>query len=271
MATLIEQMLCKMGLRDEPIMQSKTLELLRLLDLRSANAPLQLNEYAKTVLCADIAADLLGTAFDMEQAIKLSSLRKSHYTKHKRMIEKLLDLNKIVGVNDICVQLNVTEVSQKANELLGLYKAIMAKEGTGDENDLIHPQYAAMAVFQAAKILKQKVSKVKILSFSNLRTTQWQQLELRWNKFLTKHYQDKTENNKLKSRIKESMEDSECTAAKVKSKSCVDDKKCSATAVEDYEEWKKRMLQMAEEQLKSQLDQEEDEQEFDKENLILGM
>ncbi|XP_050325950.1 origin recognition complex subunit 6 [Bactrocera neohumeralis] len=271
MATLIEQMLTKMGLRDEPSMQSKTLELLRILELRSSNAPLQLNEYAKTVLCADIATTVLGIACDMEQNVKLSTLRKSHYNKHKRMIEKILDVNKIVGVNDICVQLNITEVSQKAVELLELYKTIMAKESANDENDLIHPQYAAMAVFQAAKILKQKSSKAKIMSFSNLRPTQWQQLELRWNKFLTKYYKE-TSDKKQRLRVGESNEETESNAEFLKSQSCVENKKRLASSVEDYEQWKKRILAKAEEQLRHQLRHEQqDELRIDKENLILGM
>ncbi|CAD7012181.1 unnamed protein product [Ceratitis capitata] len=243
---------------------SKTLELLRLLELRSANITLQLNEYAKTVICADIATSLLDIAIDMEQAVKLSTLRKSHYTKQKRMIEKLLDLNRIVGVNDICVQLGMTEVSQKANELLDLYKTVMAKECAGDENDFIHPQYAAMAVFVAAKILKQKVSKAKILSFSNLRQSQWQQLELRWNKFLAKHYKE-TAHKKQIICIGESKGDNK------KAESCVGIKRSTAT-IEDYEKWKRRMLAMAEEKLRSEQEGCKDgESDTDKENLILGM
>ncbi|XP_011184216.2 origin recognition complex subunit 6 [Zeugodacus cucurbitae] len=266
MATLIEQMLTKMGLRDESGMQSKTLELLRILELRSANAPLQLNEYAKTVLCADIATTVLGIACDMEQNVKLSTLRKSHYIKHKRIIEKILDVNKIVGVSDICVQLSMTEASQKATELLELYKTIMAKESANDENDLIHPQYAAMAVFQAAKILKQKCSKPKIMSFSNLRPTQWQQLELRWNKFLTKHYKETTD-KKSKLRVEEAENNIEIS----KSQSCVESVKRLTSSVEDYDKWKKRILEKAEAQLRCQLNEQEDENGIDKENLILGM
>ncbi|XP_067626745.1 origin recognition complex subunit 6 [Eurosta solidaginis] len=271
MVTLIEQMLCKMGLRDEPNMQSKTLELLRLLELRSANMPLQLNEYAKTIICADIAATLVGITFDMEQANKLSNLRKSHYTRHKRMIEKLLDLNKIVGVNDICVQLNLTEVTQKANELLELYKMVIIKENAGDESDLIHPQYAAMAVFQAAKMLKQKVSKQKILSFSNLRPTQWQQLELRWSKFLSKHYKDATDKN-LKIYAAEIAVNHGSGAVNPKSDNVTESTKRAATStVEDYDKWKQRMLKMAEEQLQEQLHYKQNENELDKENLIVEM
>lgn len=42
----------------------KTTELVRLLELRSTNVALQINEYGKIVLCADIAATLMGIAFD---------------------------------------------------------------------------------------------------------------------------------------------------------------------------------------------------------------
>lgn len=197
-------------------------------------------------------------------------MRKSHYLKHKRMIEKILDVNKIVGVNDICVQLNMTEVSQKATKLLELYKSVMAKESANDENDLIHPQYAAMAVFQAARILKQKFSKPKLMSFSNLRPTQWQQLELRWNKILTKYYKE-TSDKEQNLHVGELNKVDESNADISKSQSSVESIKRLASSVEDYEKWKKRILAKAEEQLKYQLNEQEDENGIDKENINLGM
>lgn len=42
----------------------KTTELVRLLELRSTNVPLQVNEYGKIVICGDLAASLLSVAFD---------------------------------------------------------------------------------------------------------------------------------------------------------------------------------------------------------------
>lgn len=186
------------------------------------------------------------------------------------MIEKILDVNKIVGVNDICVQLNMTEVSQKATKLLELYKSVMAKESANDENDLIHPQYAAMAVFQAARILKQKFSKPKLMSFSNLRPTQWQQLELRWNKILTKYYKE-TSDKEQNLHVGELNKVDESNADISKSQSSVESIKRLASSVEDYEKWKKRILAKAEEQLKYQLNEQEDENGIDKENINLGM
>ncbi|TMW53502.1 hypothetical protein DOY81_001379 [Sarcophaga bullata] len=246
MTTLVEQLLTKMGLRDEPNILEKTTELVRLLELRSTNVPLQINEYGKIVLCADIAANLMGISFDKEQALKLSSLRKSHYANNKRMFEKLLDLNKLVGINDICIQLSLSQVTKKAEELLELYKNIIVNEQSVDV-DISHPQYAAMAVFMACKLVKQKVSKSKLIPFSNLRPTQWQHLEQRWEKFIAKHYNDAMDNKlKISNKEHQALQNYDNCSKKLNSGEKI------RTEVEDYENWKRRMLAMAQAKLKEQ-------------------
>ncbi|XP_065370376.1 origin recognition complex subunit 6 [Calliphora vicina] len=275
MTTLLQQLITKMGLRDEPNVLEKTTELVRLLDLRSTNVPLQINEYGKIVLCADIAANLMGIPFDKEQALKLSGLRKSHYANNKRMFEKLLDLNKLVGVNDICIQLSLNQVNKKAEELLDLYRNVIASEQSTDV-DMSHPQYAAMAVFMACKLSKQKVSKSKLMPFSNLKPSQWQQLEQRWEKFMTKHYNDAMDN-----KLKKQNSDNQATAATDddSSKKIQVDQKMR-TEIEDYEKWKKRMLAMAQAKLKEQEADSESSEQMDNpkdieftdviDNMILG-
>ncbi|XP_013101924.1 origin recognition complex subunit 6 [Stomoxys calcitrans] len=261
MTTLIEQQITKMGLIDEPNIVEKTTELVRLLELRSTNVPLQINEYGKIVLCADLAATMLGIAFDKEQALKLSGLKKSHYTNNKRMIEKLLDLNKLVGVNDICIQLSLQEVKKKADELLELYRKVIASEQT--EVDDTHPQYASMAVFMACKLCQKKISKTKIMPFSNLRPAQFQQLEQRWEKLIAKHYKN-TMDNKLK------VQDSE-ESDKVEEKRCPESKR-ERFEIEDYGKWKKRMLAMAQAKLKQEegVNDKENELEGENDQIILG-
>ncbi|XP_075168864.1 origin recognition complex subunit 6 [Haematobia irritans] len=260
MATLIEQQITKMGLIDEPNIIEKTTELVRLLELRSTNVPLQINEYGKIVLCADIAATLLGIAFDKEQALKLSGLKKSQYINNKRMFEKLLDLNKLIGVNDICIQLSLQEVKMKANELLELYRKVVANEQADIDDS--HPQYASMAVFMACKLCQKKISKTKIMPFSNLRPVQWQQLEHRWETLIAKHYKN-TMDNKLK--VQDANEQNEPNE-KINSNNSGQPKK-DRIEVEDYEKWKKRMLAMAETKLKQQ--QASEEVRLDKENVTM--
>ncbi|KAH8402293.1 hypothetical protein KR009_011080 [Drosophila setifemur] len=241
MATLIEQLITKMGLRDEPNVKEKTTELVRLLELRSTNVPLQINEYGKIVLCADLASCLLGIGFDKEQALKLSGLRKSHYLNNKRMFEKLLDLNKLVNVSDICVQLNLSEAARKAEELMTLFKAVAATEGIGIDTE--HPQYAAMAVFHACLMLKKKVAKTKLMPFSNLRPTQWQQLEQQWERMIAKHYKENkvVTSFDLDEKLKQSQKEN------LKSQP---PKKPQKPQAEDYEKWKARMLEAAYAKLK---------------------
>ncbi|XP_068147152.1 origin recognition complex subunit 6 [Drosophila tropicalis] len=242
MTTLIEQQITKMGLRDEPNVLEKTTELVRLLELRSSNVPLQINEYGKIVICADLASCLLAIGFDKEQALKLSGLRKSHYQNTKRTLEKLLDLNKLVSVNDICVQLNLNEVSRKAGELMTLFKAVVASENS--EIDTDHPQYAAIAVFHACRLMKHKVSKTKLMPFSNLRPTQWQQLELQWERMITKHYKEVKDignsANDLEDKLKQSQQDNILKTQTAKK---------SQPETEDYDKWKCRMLAMAQAKL----------------------
>ncbi|XP_030383114.1 origin recognition complex subunit 6 [Scaptodrosophila lebanonensis] len=240
MATLIEQLINKMGLRDEPNVLEKTTELMRLLELRSTNVPLQINEYGKIVLCGDLASTILGIAFDKEQALKLSGLRKTHYMNNKRMFEKLLDLNQLASVKDICLQLGLNDVARKAEELLQLYNNIGITENA--DIDITHPQYAAMAVFYACRLLKRKVSKTKLMPFSNLRPSQWHQLEQRWERSISKHHKDPIFTTDVERNFKQNQEENIANGSK--------NIKPQKPETEDYEKWKSRMLAMAQAKLR---------------------
>ncbi|EDV58201.1 uncharacterized protein Dere_GG25256 [Drosophila erecta] len=241
MTTLIEQLIAKLGLREEPNVLEKTTELVRLLELRSTNVPLQINEYGKIVLCADLASCMMGIGFDKEQALKLSGLRKSHYLNNKRMFEKLLDLNKLPSVNDICVQLGLNEVARKAEELMTVFKGVTATEGT--DIDTTHPQYATMAVFQACRLIKNKVSKSKLMPFSNLRPSQFQLLEQQWERMLAKHHKESkvSSSTDVDGKLMENQNEN------IKGHGA---KKAQKPQAEDYEIWKSRMLATAQTKLK---------------------
>lgn len=158
------------------------------------------------------------------------------------MFEKLLDLNKLIGVNDICVQLNLNEVNKKAGELLQLYTDMVTSQQR--DLDMCHPQYAAMAVYQACKLSKLKVSKSKIMAFSNLRPSQWQHLEQRWDKFLIKQYKGLMDNRLKGTRNNEQKSDENKENYNVE---VVHEKR--KHEVEDYYKWKQKMIKMAQEKL----------------------
>lgn len=209
-----------------------------MLELRSTNVPLQINEYGKIVLCTDIACSLLDIGFDKEQALKLSALRKTHYANNKRMFEKLLELNRLASIKDICVQLSLNEVAHKAEDILALFKKV-AREDVDPE----HPQYAAMAVFHACRLMKKKVSKPKLMPFSNLRPTQWQQLDQQWDRMIAKHLNDTNIAAGLNNKLVLQEEQNILTTKK---------KSSEKVEIEEYEKWKSRMLKLAEAKLKEQ-------------------
>uniref|UniRef100_A0A1A9W741 Origin recognition complex subunit 6 n=1 Tax=Glossina brevipalpis TaxID=37001 RepID=A0A1A9W741_9MUSC len=238
MTTLIEQLLTKIGLRDVPNITGKTSELMRLLEVKSANVPLQVNEYAKIILCGNIAANILGAACDKEQAIKISGLRKTQYVNNRRMLEKLLDLNKPLVIKEVCIQLNLGDVWRKAEELLQLYHSVMISEKI--DVDIKHPQYTVMAIYMACKVCKKKVSKPKLFPLSNLRPTQWQQLEHKWEKLLALHYKESVTN-----KCEQSVVHNNNVGQATNIINNIEEPKQLPSELEDYEVWKTRILDAA--------------------------
>lgn len=153
------------------------------------------------------------------------------------MFEKLLELNKLASIKDICVQLSLNEVAHKAEDILAMFRKFAR-----DDADPEHPQYAAMAVFHACRLLKKKVSKPKLMPFSNLRPTQWHQLEQQFERMIAKHLKD---TNVPRAGVKKKIPPQEEHIVQSKKQ-----KSSEKTEIEEYEKWKSRMLATAEAKLK---------------------
>lgn len=150
------------------------------------------------------------------------------------MIEKILDLNRPLTINDICLKLGVQELCTKAKELLAVYKNYV--EVTEDE--ILHPQYSTMAVYQASKIRKYKISKQKITSLSHLKPVQWTNLEKKWDKFINENPNLKADLSlETKIKVKKSEENQRPTPPVTAKK--------AAVAIEPYEDWKARIIAYA--------------------------
>ncbi|XP_055389393.1 origin recognition complex subunit 6 [Condylostylus longicornis] len=235
------QILKKLGLQNHKNLLEKTTELLRLLQIKSSGLS-GIDDYAKISICVDLATSLLGISTDLLDIIKQSGLKKTVYEKYKRNIEKILNLNKPLRISEICVHLNCNEVSEKATNLLNMYEDHINKSNDNDI-DLSHPQYAAMAVFQACKLNKVKIIKAKILGFSHLRPSQWTRLEQQWDKFITEY------NDLLK---KSSCKPKSVTQVVSESKeiNSQTQDRANKAEIEDYETWKARIINKAKEDLK---------------------
>lgn len=142
-----------------------------------------LNDTAKMVLCIDCAATSLNIAFSLDDAIKLSGLKKVQYAKQKDIYENHLGLRKKLSLHGICAQLEVGEAIRiGADQLLKEYK----KTHECVEDVYENPQYLAMAIYQSCRIRKFKQSSVKtsLIQVSRLNTKMWKELEDRWTKWM---------------------------------------------------------------------------------------
>nr|XP_040237289.2 origin recognition complex subunit 6 [Anopheles coluzzii] len=250
---LLLQLVQKLGLANYESLAPKATELQRLLEIRSSSGMMStLGDYAKATICIDLASSLLGLPFDTDTALKLSGLRKTAYANGRRTLEKVLDINKTLGIGEICVQVGVTQVQQEAATLLEAYKQYAGQGGAGI--DFSHPQYATMAVFQACKRQKVKPPKTKLLPFSHLKPAQWSMLEKNWEKFLATGAADmgpkgaNTRGVVVKELAARGEEEEQANGGG----SSAARKHASPEKIEPYQSWKKRMLEKAYRELELQ-------------------
>lgn len=222
-------------------------EFLRLIKLKSVSATA--SDTTKVVVCIDLVSELRGIPLELTDLIQVAGVRKTNYISTRRLFENLLNINKVVGVKEICIQLGISEVQSEAEKILKIYQ----QTAEGDSNDLKHPQYAAMAVYMACKKLKVKASKQKLVPLSRLKPTQWTLLEKRFDKVLEVYEEQKTGTKKKRNKensVGEEMEvDNQEEIGGTKKKN-VNNNRANRDEEEDFEHWKARVLKKAYEDLK---------------------
>lgn len=217
------------------------------MQLKCVGGATNLGDYAKATICIDIATTLLGLPFDKEIGLKLCGLKKIPYANAKRISEKILDISQTIGISEICIQHALNQAQKEASAQLENYKRYMG--GGSSEIDFAHPQYAAMAVYQACKKLKMKAPKTKLVTASHLKPQQWSKLEKNWENFLSSIADlDASEKSKASKTNQTQPRLIEETAVDTRT---IGSKHSSPEKIEPYVNWKKRMLEKAYRELKA--------------------
>lgn len=229
----------KLGIDNVPEVLSKAAEFERLLQTKSM-AGSNLTETSKLVICLDLAANLLNIDFDMKAATSYSGLRPSVYKNSRKIIQNLLELhNERLTISTLCFGLHCTAVQSDAEKILLEYQ-----KQSKQIIDLDLPQYVCMAVYHACRIKKVKVSKSKLIEKSRLKPAQWTKLDADWSKFVGENFKQLSLTKENKSLGKEVLMDiNEDNSGPAKEDIQI------KNAVESYENWKERILQMAYEDL----------------------
>ncbi|KAL1501646.1 hypothetical protein ABEB36_006940 [Hypothenemus hampei] len=221
----------RLNIHDDSVL-NKIEEFLRLYQSKSSLKTL--NDQTKIVLCTDLASQHLGKAFDKETALALSGLKKSTYHNQLNTLEKILGLDRTLSISDVCIQLGCTAIKDLAKDYLEKFRNL--------GKDLDHPQYVAAAIYFACKSKKIALDKQKLISISRLRPSQWKELLSSFEKLGINHV---NENQRGRSEV--ILDETLNMDCDNKEKTCDQN---VPVEFEEYEVWKKRILEEANEALK---------------------
>ncbi|XP_022119673.2 origin recognition complex subunit 6 [Pieris rapae] len=226
----------KLGLADEVKVLSKAAEFERLLQIKSTPGN-NFSDTSKIVILLDLAASLLGTNFDEKAAVKYSGLKGPSYRNSRKVIENLLELdNDKLSISALCLNLQCTGVQDLAESIIKEYET-----SSKVALDLTLPQYVCMAVYQACRINKVKITKSKIIEKSRLKPGQWSELDTEWTKIVDEKFLVKKRGRPPKV-VVENENEMEIDESPVK--------ETTETKIEPYEDWKRRMLEQAYKELR---------------------
>ncbi|XP_070501102.1 origin recognition complex subunit 6 [Chironomus tepperi] len=241
---IFNEMVLKLGMNHNDRLISKAIEILELIKAKSSEILKHMNENAKVILCLDISCELLNYPFaETSLAIQQSCLKKSIYNKNKKILQKVLDLNKKLTIDEVIRKLSITHTNNVEKLAKEIFKDYM-KQQTYEDQD-INPAVFVMSVYFACKYENVKVLKKNVLNLSNLTHSQWGTMEKSWEKWTSSFNKKakgstKKESEAVKENVPESIEDVQEPVHTRRHE-----------AEETYDEWAKRILDKAYQELRT--------------------
>ncbi|XP_070307463.1 origin recognition complex subunit 6 isoform X3 [Odocoileus virginianus] len=202
------------------VLLRKAEEYLRLSHVKCVGLSARTTETSNAVMCLDLAASYMKCPLDRAYLIKLSGLSKKMYQSCLKSFECLLGLNSNIGIRDLAVQFSCTEAVNLASKILQSYESSLPQTQQVDL-DLSRPLFTTAALLSACKILKLKVDRNKMAATSGVKKAIFDRLYKQLEKIGQQI--DKIEN--AVETLHKPQKDEDLT--------------------QDYEEWKRKILENA--------------------------
>ncbi|XP_031638122.1 origin recognition complex subunit 6 [Contarinia nasturtii] len=232
---MIENYCKRLRISDDNTIE-KSKEILRLVNMKKCTIN-TVSEAVKMIISIDCATNLCNTEINYDDALTLSGIKKSEYTRQRELIEKLLDLGKKITLDEICARLEISDsIKKDAFRLLNGYK-----EKNAFLDDINDVQYLAMAVYQSCKIKNYKSNNsTKLIQMSRLNGKMWKRLEEEWNSWIKE--------TKLQNKIQLTSNTSKIEFKKKGSVEYVNENN-DDNSIQPYEVWRGNMVKLAKENL----------------------
>ncbi|NWS73673.1 ORC6 protein, partial [Crotophaga sulcirostris] len=222
----------------------KAEEYLRLSQVKCTALMAQLTATSSAVMCLDLAASFMKQPVDKSSFIKLSGLNKTMYQSSMKSLECLLEVKPRVGMRDLAVQFCCTEAVSTASKILQRYESSLSESQQMDL-DFSKPLFITAALFTACRCLKLKVDKTKMLATSGVKKAIFDRL---CNQLEKMNQQFIKEDAPVAVETAESLYTSLEHCQKDNGSEDEEEVLCKRPKTEtsqDYEEWKKKILENA--------------------------
>ncbi|XP_010076211.1 PREDICTED: origin recognition complex subunit 6, partial [Pterocles gutturalis] len=223
----------------------KAEEFLRLSQGKCTRLVAQMTATSSAVMCLDLAAAAMKQPVDKGgNFVKLSGLNKTTYQSSMKSLECLLDMNPRLGMRDLAVQFGCTEAVNTASKILQRYESSLS-EAQQMDLDFSKPLFLTAALFTACRCLKLKVDKTKMLATSGVKKAIFDRLCNQLEKISQKLSKDDVP---PAAETPESLQTSLEHCEKEEGSDDDEEMPCKRPKTEtneDYEEWKKKILENA--------------------------
>ncbi|XP_068812063.1 origin recognition complex subunit 6 isoform X1 [Struthio camelus] len=240
----VRRLAARLGLA-EPGVVRKAEEYLRLSQVKCTGLMAQMTATSSAVMCLDLAASFMKQPVDKSYFVKLSGLNKTTYQSSVKSLECLLGLNSRLGMRDLAVQFCCMEAVSTASRILQRYESSLS-EAQQMDLDFSKPLFTTAALFTACRQLKLKVDKSKMVTTSGVKKAIFERLCNQLEKISQQLTNDDVP---LATETPESLQTNlEHCEKEDESEDDDDEMPCKRPKTEtkqDYEEWKKRILENA--------------------------
>ncbi|XP_061449708.1 origin recognition complex subunit 6 [Rhineura floridana] len=241
----IKRLATKLGVTAPRVIR-KAEEYLRLSPVKCATLLVQMSATSRAVICLDLAAAFTKDPVDKAYLVKLSGLNKTTYQSCLRSFESLLGVHSNLGIRELAVQFCCLEAVNMASKILQRYESSLL-EAQKMDLDLSKSLFTTAALFTACRCLKLKVDKNKMVAASGVKKTIFDRLYSQMEKLSQQISREsiqltieapKPEETFLECLGKKPAVYTEAEVPRKRPKAETDPK-------EEYEEWKRRILDNA--------------------------
>ncbi|XP_023790733.1 origin recognition complex subunit 6 [Cyanistes caeruleus] len=221
----------------------KAEEYLRLSQVKCTGLMAQMTATSTAVMCLDLAASFMKQPVDKSYCVKLAGLNKTTYQSSMKSLECLLEVNQRLGMRDLAVQFCCSEAVNMASEILQRYEGSLSKAQRADL-DLSKPLFITAALCTACRCLKLKVDKTKMLATSGVKKAIFDRLCNQLEKISQQLSKDVPPAAETPDSLQSTLEQCEQEDGSEEDEE-VPCKQPKTETNQDYEEWKKKILENA--------------------------